>query len=103
MRKLTLPKNPHKGLKIFCKTCRVDNSNCRHYDRQVYRVRIHVPGTKNSSKSFFCPRIILMVFPSTLHIIVGSTYLSSEFNQYFLEKLKELLKFKIIMRECLEF
>ena len=53
MRKLTLPKNPHKGLKIFCKTCRVDNSNCRHYDRQVYRVRIHVPGTKNSSKSFY--------------------------------------------------
>ena len=53
MNKLTLPKNPHKGLKIFCKTCRVDNSNCRHYDRQVYRVRIHVPGTKNSSKSFY--------------------------------------------------
>ena len=53
MIKLTLPKNPHKGLKIFCRTCRVDNSNCRHYDRQVYRVRIHVPGTKNATKSFY--------------------------------------------------
>ena len=53
MIKLTLPKNPHKGLKIFCRTCRVDNSKCRHYDRQVYRVRIHVPGTKNASKSFY--------------------------------------------------
>ena len=53
MIKLTLPKNPYKGLKIFCRTCRVDNSNCRHYDRQVYRVRIHVPGTKNATKSFY--------------------------------------------------
>ena len=53
MIKLTLPKNPHKGLKIFCRTCRVDNSKCRHYDRQVYRVRIHVPGTKNATKSFY--------------------------------------------------
>jgi integrase len=53
MTKLTLPKNPHKGLKIFCRTCRVDNSKCRHYDRQVYRVRIHVPGTKNGTKSFY--------------------------------------------------
>jgi integrase len=53
MKKLTLPKNPHKGLKIFCRTCRVDNSKCKHFDRQVYRVRIHVPGTKNSSKSYY--------------------------------------------------
>ena len=53
MIKLTLPKNPYKGLKIFCRTCRVDNSKCRHYDRQVYRVRIHVPGTKNATKSFY--------------------------------------------------
>ena len=53
MRKLTLPKNQHKGLKIFCRTCRVDNSKCRHYERQVYRVRIHIPGTKNSTKSFY--------------------------------------------------
>ena len=53
MIKLTLPKNPYKGLKIFCRTCRVDNRKCRHYDRQVYRVRIHVPGTKNATKSFY--------------------------------------------------
>ena len=53
MRKLTLPKNPHKGLKIFCRTCRVDNSKCKHFDRQVYRVRIHVPGTINSTKSYY--------------------------------------------------
>jgi integrase len=53
MKKLTLPKNPHKGLKIFCKTCRIDNSKCRHYDRQVYRVRVHIPGTKNNTKSFY--------------------------------------------------
>ncbi len=53
MIKLTLPKNPHKGLKIFCRTCRVDNRKCRHYDRQVYRVRIHIPGTKNATKSFY--------------------------------------------------
>ena len=53
MTKLVLPKNPHKGLKIFCRTCRVDNSKCRHYDRQVYRVIIHVPGSKNDTKSFY--------------------------------------------------
>ena len=53
MIKLSLPKNPYKGLKIFCRTCRVDNSKCRHYDRQVYRVRIHIPGTKNATKSLY--------------------------------------------------
>ena len=53
MIKLTLPKNPHKGLKIFCRTCRLDNRKCKHYDRQVYRVRIHIPGTKNATKSFY--------------------------------------------------
>jgi integrase len=51
MRKLTLPKNPHKGLKIFCKSCRIHNPNCKHYDRQIYQVRIHVPGTKHEVKS----------------------------------------------------
>lgn len=53
MRKLTLPNNPHKGLKIFCKTCRVDNPKCKHYDRQVYRVRIHIPGNSGSVKTKF--------------------------------------------------
>jgi len=51
MIKLTLPKNAHKGLKIFCKTCRVDNPRCRHYSRQVYRVRVHIPGNSNSIKT----------------------------------------------------
>ncbi len=53
MRKLTLPKNPHKGLKIFCRTCRVDNRQCNHYDRQVYRVRIHIPGNSGSVRTKF--------------------------------------------------
>lgn len=51
MTKLTLPKNPYKGLKIFCKTCNKDNANCKHYNNQVYRVRIHIPGTKNSVRT----------------------------------------------------
>ena len=51
MNKLTLPKNPYKGLKIFCRKCNIDNSDCRHYDQQVYRVRIHVPGTRKKVKS----------------------------------------------------
>jgi integrase len=51
MNKLTLPKNPHKGLKIFCKRCNEDNSKCKHSESQVYRVRVHVPGTKNTVKT----------------------------------------------------
>lgn len=51
MNKLTLPKNLHKGLKVFCRQCNEDNSKCRHYDNQVYRVRIHVPGSKNTVKT----------------------------------------------------
>ena len=53
MRKLTLPHNPHKGLKIFCRTCRIDNPKCRHYDRQVFRVRIHIPGKSKSIRTKF--------------------------------------------------
>ncbi|WP_426092584.1 tyrosine-type recombinase/integrase [Flavobacterium sp. DSR3-2] len=51
MSKLKLPKNPHKGLKVFCKKCNIDNSTCKHYENQIYRVRIHVPGSKNSVKT----------------------------------------------------
>ena len=51
MNKLTLPKHPHTGLKIFCKTCRVDNPNCKHYSNQIYRVRVHVPGSGNGVKT----------------------------------------------------
>ena len=53
MRKLTLPHNPHKGLKIFCRTCRIDNPKCKHYDRQVFRVRIHIPGNSKSIRTKF--------------------------------------------------
>ena len=53
MRKLTLPNNPHKGLKIYCRTCRIDNTNCKHFDRQVYRVRIHIPGNSASVRTKF--------------------------------------------------
>lgn len=53
MKKLTLPQNPHKGLKIFCRTCRVDNPKCNHYNRQVYRVRIHIPGNSESVRTKF--------------------------------------------------
>ncbi len=51
MKELKLPKNPYKGIKLFCKTCRVDNPKCNHHDRIVYRVRVHIPGTKNDIKS----------------------------------------------------
>ena len=53
MKKLTLPQNPHKGLKIFCRTCRIDNPKCKHYERQVYRVRIHIPGDSSSVRTKF--------------------------------------------------
>lgn len=45
MNRLSLPKKPFVGLKIFCKTCNRDNAKCKHYDSQIYRVRIHVPGS----------------------------------------------------------
>jgi integrase len=51
MSKLTLPLKPHKGLKIFCNKCKKDNSKCKHYTNQVYRVRIHIPGTKNTVRT----------------------------------------------------
>ena len=51
MIKLSLPKSPHKGLKIFCKKCNKDNSGCKHYSSQVYRARIHVLGTRNSVRT----------------------------------------------------
>jgi integrase len=53
MKKLTLPKNPHKGLKIYCRSCRIDNCKCKNYDRQVYRVRIHIPGNSASIRTKF--------------------------------------------------
>ncbi|WP_348810625.1 tyrosine-type recombinase/integrase [Flavobacterium maritimum] len=51
MRKLTMPKNPYKGIKIYCKKCKVDNPKCNHFESFTYKVRIHIPGTKKSVKS----------------------------------------------------
>lgn len=51
MIKLVLPKNPYRGIKVFCRVCNSDNTNCKHYESQVFRVRIHVPGTKNTVKT----------------------------------------------------
>jgi len=51
MSNLKLPKNPYKGIKLFCRTCRVDNPKCNHHDRIIYRVRVHVPGTDKDIKS----------------------------------------------------
>ena len=53
MKKFTLPQNPHKGLKIFCRTCRIDNPKCKHYERQVYRVRFHIPDASSSVRTNF--------------------------------------------------
>ncbi|MBB4804371.1 integrase [Flavobacterium nitrogenifigens] len=51
MNKLVLPKNPYRGIKVFCRVCNSDNTNCKHYESQVFRVRIHVPGSKNTVKT----------------------------------------------------
>jgi len=45
MRKITLPKKPHKGLRIFCKVCRINTTKCKHYDSLMYRAIIKVPGS----------------------------------------------------------
>ena len=45
MRKITLPKKPHKGLRIFCKVCRINTTKCKHYDSLMYRAIIKIPGS----------------------------------------------------------
>ena len=50
MNKLKMPKNPYKGLKIYCNVCKKDSPKCSHYDMQIFRVRIHVPNTKYNVK-----------------------------------------------------
>ena len=50
MKKLTLPKNHLKGLKIYCNKCKKYNPKCNHNDYLLYRVVVHIPGTKNSTK-----------------------------------------------------
>lgn len=51
MSKIILPKKPHRGLKIFCKECRLDNPSCNHHDMKQYRARIHIPGTLNGVRT----------------------------------------------------
>ncbi|MFG4004603.1 tyrosine-type recombinase/integrase [Flavobacterium aquidurense] len=51
MNKLVLPKNPYRGIKVFCRVCNADNTGCKHYESQVFRVRVHVPGSKNTVKT----------------------------------------------------
>ena len=51
MKKLHLPKNPFTGIKVYCNKCRKNNSGCNHYNDQVYRFMLHIPGTKGNTKS----------------------------------------------------
>ena len=51
MRKFQLPKKPHKGLKIYCRICRVDNPSCKHFEHLQYRIRIVVPGCNGSTRT----------------------------------------------------
>ena len=51
MNKLVLPKKKYKGIKIYCRICKVDNPKCNHFESFTYRVRVHIPGTQKSVKS----------------------------------------------------
>ena len=51
MKKISLPKNHLKGLKIYCNKCKRYNPKCRHIEELLYRLIVHIPGTKNSVKS----------------------------------------------------
>lgn len=44
MSKLKLPKNPHKGMKVYCHKCKRDNPTCKHFDIHRYKVKIHIIG-----------------------------------------------------------
>jgi site-specific recombinase XerD len=48
VKKFTLPKHPFPGMKVFCRRCRIDNPNCDHTNRKVYRIRVHIPGSDKS-------------------------------------------------------
>lgn len=51
MNKLVLPKKKYKGIKIYCRICKVDNPKCNHFESFTYRVRVHISGTQKSVKS----------------------------------------------------
>ncbi|OXA71099.1 hypothetical protein B0A67_12555 [Flavobacterium aquidurense] len=49
--KLKLPKNPHKGIKVYCHRCKRDNPTCNHYDIHRYKVKIHVIGGEGKKRT----------------------------------------------------
>jgi integrase len=51
VKKLKLPKNPHKGLKTYCHKCKRDNPTCNHYDIHKYKVKIHIKGGENKKRT----------------------------------------------------
>lgn len=51
MKKIKLPKNPHKGMKIYCHKCKRDNPTCNHFDIHRYKVKIHIEGSNNKKKT----------------------------------------------------
>ena len=44
MKKIKLPQKPFKGLKTFCKICRINNSKCSHTEHLIFRAVIKIPG-----------------------------------------------------------
>jgi integrase len=51
MKKLKLPKNPHKGLKTYCHKCKRDNPTCNHHDILKYKIKIHIKGGENKKRT----------------------------------------------------
>ncbi len=50
MKKITLPKNHITGLKIYCNKCKRYNPKCRHIEELIYRLVVHIPGSKNLTR-----------------------------------------------------
>lgn len=50
MKKITLPKNHITGLKIYCNKCKRYNPKCRHNEELIYRLVVHIPGSKNLTR-----------------------------------------------------
>lgn len=46
-----LKKPKFTGMKIYCTTCCRDNPTCRHFDKHVYRIRLHIKGSEKSVRS----------------------------------------------------
>ena len=51
MKKLKVPKNARNGIKVWCRKCRQNNTDCNHYEDTCYRVSFIDPITgKHRSK-----------------------------------------------------